>query len=125
MAYGLGNNKLSGINMPKLHKNVLLECDHCESKVSAQVIASYDHLRKGEPAYKYMFAKCPSCGEPFVTIQENFGKWDDIPTSSSPYGKLVRSESDWDEPTLYLPAQRGVSSNFPANIYHYYHKIQL
>lgn len=58
---------------------MLLDCKYCEAVVDAQPLKSYEYFDpEGGVHGKYSFLKCPKCENPFVTLQENYGKgWDD------------------------------------------------
>jgi len=92
---------MAGLKKPA---KLILECDHCEARVNADFVACYEHFcEQDETSYRYYFAKCPVCGEPFVAISGNWGDWDD--------------ERHWELPVRYLPrANQPVSRSFPKNI---------
>ncbi len=90
--------------MPAKRKpNLLLECTRCEARVSAEYIAEYEaYDPQEEIPYRYYFAKCPSCGEPFVAISGNYGDHGD--------------ERHWDTPSRYLPTVSHLEWKFPKDI---------
>lgn len=82
-------------------KLVLLDCEYCQGAVNAEVVASYEHA--GEDCLsRFIFAKCPGCGTPFVALQENWGSWSE--------------EQHFEDPVKYLPRPKTVSRDVPKDI---------
>lgn len=65
--------------MSTIRQTAVVDCPHCEAAVAAEVLET---LVAQSPedliAFRYAFLKCPRCGAPLLTVQEDFGPgWDD------------------------------------------------
>jgi hypothetical protein len=88
--------------------NMLVDCQHCEAKVDAKVIASYDDYDEDEGmAGRYHFLSCPRCSRPFIMLQVDYGP-------------------GWDEPTrIYPPKEIGLNLNIPSSIRFAYEEARI
>ena len=65
---------------------MLLECSRCAAIVKAQEIASYFDDDVDDPfACKWTFAKCPSCNQPLLAVQCDYGEGLEADTPSRVY----------------------------------------
>ena len=60
--------------MTEQAKTIVADCPYCEAAVAAEVLKTLNTVdpEEGLP-YLYAFLKCPKCGFPLVTVQEDYG----------------------------------------------------
>lgn len=83
---------------------MIVECDTCESRVTAQVINEYDYPGGEEyPPGRVSFLRCPACSSPFLMLCE------------------VAHGGGWDAPEQLYPKDSGdLGSEVPENVARHY-----
>lgn len=55
---------------------MLVECEHCEATVDAEILEGYEHHGPPEdgPPSRFNFGRCPRCSAPFLIGQTDWGR---------------------------------------------------
>jgi hypothetical protein len=82
---------------------MLLECDHCQAIVDAELLEAYDVHDAIAPSFRISFAKCPRCSSPFLATQE-----EDFPEGWQHPQRLYPSEESPTSSALPKPIREAV-----------------